>query len=142
MWGSHRRWALVSLIFVSVSLISLSVLFVFCVTLTMGQTVSTPLGRTLDHWTEVRKRAHNLSVEIKKKPWRTYCSSEWPSYGLGWPPEGKLDVTVISAIKDIVFQKGPVLHPDPRILPPGLNLGHKRQGQAPESWRSGKMDPK
>lgn len=78
----------------------------------MGQAVSTPLGRTLDHWTEVRKRAHNLSVEIKKKPWRTYCSSEWPSYGLGWPPEGTLDLTVISAIKDIVFQKGPGSHPD------------------------------
>jgi hypothetical protein len=28
-----------------------------------------PLSLTLDHWTEVRSRAHNLSVEIKKGPW-------------------------------------------------------------------------
>ena len=31
---------------------------------------------------------------------------------IGWPPEGSLDLTVISAIKDIVFQKGPGSHPD------------------------------
>jgi hypothetical protein len=36
----------------------------------MGQTVTTPLSLTLNHWTEVRSRAHNLSVEIKKR-WLT-----------------------------------------------------------------------
>lgn len=30
------------------------------VTLTMGQTISTPLGLTLEHWTEIKTRAHNL----------------------------------------------------------------------------------
>ena len=54
-WRTRRKWVLVS------------ALFVFCVTLMMGQTVSTPLGQTLDHWTEVKKRAHNLSVEVKKE---------------------------------------------------------------------------
>ena len=38
----------------------------------MGQTVTMPLRLTLDHWTEVRLRAHNLSVEIKKGPWQTF----------------------------------------------------------------------
>ena len=70
-WKSHKRQALVS-IFV----VFLSVLFVISVTWTMGQAVSTPLGQTLDHWTEVRNRAHNLSVEVRKGLWRTFCSSE------------------------------------------------------------------
>ena len=39
-----------------------SLCFVLLVTLTMRQTVTL----TLDHWTEVMARAHNLSVEIKK----------------------------------------------------------------------------
>lgn len=51
----------------------LFVLFVFCGIVvmlnldeTMGQTTSTPLTITLDHWTDVKARAHNLSVEVKK----------------------------------------------------------------------------
>ena len=91
----------------------------------MGQTVSTPLGQTLDHWTEVKKRAHNLSVEVKKGHWKTYCSSKWPSFGVAWPPEGTLNLTVIFAIKEIVLQKRPGLHPDqvPYILSGGLSFG-------------------
>lgn len=38
--------------------------FVLLVTLTIRQSVTTPLTLTLDHWTKVRTRAHNLSVEI------------------------------------------------------------------------------
>jgi hypothetical protein len=33
----------------------------------MGQPVTTPLTLTFDHWTDVKTRAHNLSVEVKKK---------------------------------------------------------------------------
>lgn len=95
-----------------VSSVFLSVLFVFLMTQTMGQTVSTPFCQTLEHWTEIRNRAHKLSVEVKTGPWRTFCSSEWPTDNVGWPPESTLDLTVISAIKDTVFQKGPGSHPD------------------------------
>ena len=100
-WKSHKRQALVS-----VFMVFLSVLFVISVTWTMGQAVSTLLDQTLDHWIEVRNRAHNLSAEVRKGLWRTFCSSEWPTYNVGWPPEGTLDLTVISAIKDIVFSEG------------------------------------
>ena len=92
-------------------LVFLCVLFVFCVTLTMGQTISTPLGQTLDNWTEIRNRAHYLSVEVKKKGWRMFCSSQWPMYNVDWPPEGTLDLTVISAIKNIVLQEGSGSYP-------------------------------
>lgn len=63
-------------------LVSLVVLLVFCVGCLlyfvdeMGQTVTTPLSLTLDHWTEVKTRARNHSVEVKRGKWQTYCSSE------------------------------------------------------------------
>lgn len=74
--------------------------------------MTTPLSLTLDHWSEIRSRAHNLSVEIKKGPWRTFCASEWPTFDVGWPPEGTFDLTVIFEVKAIVFQDGPGSHPD------------------------------
>ncbi|KAK1338203.1 hypothetical protein QTO34_001317 [Cnephaeus nilssonii] len=111
-------------------------LFVFLTTyeLTMGQTVTTPLSLTLDHWTEVKGRGRDLSVEIKKGPWRTFCSSEWPTFNIGWPAEGTFDLSVIFAVKEIVFQKEPGAQWDqqPYIVvwqdlvqnpPPGSDLG-------------------
>ncbi|XP_058387550.1 uncharacterized protein LOC131398241 [Diceros bicornis minor] len=80
----------------------------------MGQTMTTPLSLTLDHWTEVRARAHELSVEIKKGRWQTFCTSEWPSLNVGWPPEGTFNLTVILAVRAIVFQERPGSHPDQR----------------------------
>lgn len=78
----------------------------------MGQTVSTPLSLTKDHWTDVRARGQNLSVKVKKKPWMTFCSSEWPVFGVGWPAEGTFYLPTIRAVKAIVFQEGPGSHPD------------------------------
>lgn len=52
-------------------LVSVLCVFVLCVlvySFNMGQTVTTPLSLTLDHWTEVKSRAHNLSVQVKKGP--------------------------------------------------------------------------
>lgn len=49
----------------------------FCVSCDFDD--ETPLSLTLDHWTEVRARTHNLSVEIKKDhgrlfaPWSSQC---------------------------------------------------------------------
>jgi hypothetical protein len=83
----------------------------------MGQAVTTPLPLTLDHWMDVKTRAHNLSVEVRKRPWRTFCSSEWPTFGVGWPRDGILNLPIIYAVKHIVFQN-PGGHPDkvPYIL--------------------------
>ena len=78
----------------------------------MGQTVSIPLSLTEDHWTDIRARRRNLSVIVKKKPWQTYCTSEWPTFGVGWPPEGTFYLPTIRAVKAIVFQEGPGSHPD------------------------------
>ncbi|XP_014388801.1 PREDICTED: predicted GPI-anchored protein 58 [Myotis brandtii] len=96
----------------------------------MGQTVTTPLSLTLDHWTEVKGRGRNLSVEIRKGPWQTFCSSEWPTFNVGWPKEGTFDLSIIFAVKRIVFQKEPGDHPDqqPYIV------AWKDLVQNPPSW--------
>jgi hypothetical protein len=108
----------------------------------MGQTETTPLNLTLDHWTEVRSRAHNLLVEIKKGPWQTFCASEWPAFDVGWPLEGTFDLTLIFEVKAIVFQSTPGSYPDQqpyitgrtssRILHLGSNHGFPSVGQAPK----------
>ena len=95
---------------VLVSLVSVFILSLFLV-FVMGQTVSTPISLTKDHWTDVRARGQNLSVIVKKKPWHAYCTSEWHTFGVGWPLEGTFDLPTIRAVKAVVFQEGPGSHP-------------------------------
>nr|XP_040127527.1 pollen-specific leucine-rich repeat extensin-like protein 2 isoform X2 [Ictidomys tridecemlineatus] len=89
-----------------------------CVSFIMGHSTSTPLSLTLDHWTEVRLRAQNLSFSVKRRTWQTLCASEWPTFGVGWPPGGSFYSPLIRKVRDIVFQPGPHSHPDqqPYIL--------------------------
>ena len=84
--------------------------FVLFVTMMVGQTVTTPLSLTINHWTGVSIGAHSFSVEIKKGPWQTFCSSEWPVLDDGWPPQCTLDLTIILEIKAILFQEEPGSH--------------------------------
>ena len=61
-WPSD--WVLVSVIVI----FCVYILFVsLYVTLMIGQTISTPLGLTLKHWTEIKTRAHNLFVDVRKR---------------------------------------------------------------------------
>nr|XP_012612392.1 uncharacterized protein LOC105867148 isoform X2 [Microcebus murinus] len=78
----------------------------------MGQGKSTPLSLTLAHWKEVRDRAHDLSVIIRKGPWQTFCASEWPSLSVGWPSDGTFNLSVISAVKKKIFAPHPQGHPN------------------------------
>ncbi|XP_029417169.1 uncharacterized protein LOC115069525, partial [Nannospalax galili] len=78
----------------------------------MGQQLTTPLSLTLDHWKEVKSRAHNQSVEIKKHQWITFCSSEWPTFNVGWPRDGTFDSDVILQVKAKIFSPGLTGHPD------------------------------
>ena len=61
---------------------------------------------------DVRARGQNLSVMVKKKLWQTFCTSEWPAFGVGWPPEGTFDLPTIRALRAVVFQEGLQAHPD------------------------------
>ncbi|CAD7673359.1 unnamed protein product [Nyctereutes procyonoides] len=78
----------------------------------MGQTVTTPLSLTLDHWKEVAGRGHNLSVEVRRRRWVTFCSSEWPAFNVGWPRNGTFTIDIILQVKALVFQPGPNGHLD------------------------------
>ncbi|XP_015355555.2 proline-rich receptor-like protein kinase PERK9 [Marmota marmota marmota] len=98
--------------------VSCDVAFTVCVSFIMGQSTSMSLSLTLDHWTEVRFRAQNLSFSVKCRTWQTFCASEWPTFGVGWPPGGSFYSPLIRKVRDIVFQPGPHSHPDqqPYIL--------------------------
>ncbi|XP_073649783.1 uncharacterized protein [Tursiops truncatus] len=78
----------------------------------MGQTMTTPLSVTLSYWTEVRARAHKFSVEVKKGKWQTLCASEWPTFQIGWPPEGSFLLDKIKLLKSKIFNIDPHGHPD------------------------------
>ena len=78
----------------------------------MGQRLTTPLSLTLGHWKEVKDRANNLSVEIRRKKWQILCSSEWPILDVGWPQDGTFNIDCILQVKERVFDAGPHGHPD------------------------------
>nr|XP_048312997.1 uncharacterized protein LOC125414929 [Myodes glareolus] len=78
----------------------------------MGQSLTTPLSLTLDHWSDVSKRASNQTLEVKKKKWQSFCSSEWPTFNVGWPRDGTFNKNVILQVKERVFDKGPHGRPD------------------------------
>nr|P0DP83.1 RecName: Full=Glyco-Gag protein; AltName: Full=Gross cell surface antigen; AltName: Full=glycosylated Pr80 gag; Short=gPr80 Gag; Short=gag-gPr80 [Feline sarcoma virus (STRAIN HARDY-ZUCKERMAN 4)] len=78
----------------------------------MGQTIATPLSLTLDHWSEVRARAHNQGVEVRKKKWVTLCEAEWVMMNVGWPREGTFSLDNISQVEKKIFAPGPYGHPD------------------------------
>ena len=60
----------------------------------------------------MKHRVHNLSVEVQKRPWQTFCTSEQPTLDAEWPPEVTFDLSIILAAKDIVFQGGQGEHLD------------------------------
>lgn len=78
----------------------------------MGQKLTTPLSLTLDHWTEVKARAQELSFPVKKGKWKALCATEWPAFKVGWPAEGSFHRDLIQKIKSVVFQTGSRGQPD------------------------------
>lgn len=65
----------------------------------MGQIVATPLNLTLKHWAEVKSRARNISVEVKKHKWENLHTSELPSFKVGCLALGSLSLTLIQLVK-------------------------------------------
>lgn len=67
-----------------------------------GQTQATPLSIMIDHFKEVRGRAIDLSMEVWKGQWQTFCSSKWPIFNVGWLPEGTFDLPIICWVRDVI----------------------------------------
>lgn len=78
----------------------------------MGQSITTPLTLTLQHWKDVQNIANDQSVEVKKKKWVTFCTAEWPTFNVGWPQDGTFDLHIIFQVKAKVMDPGPHGHPD------------------------------
>ena len=79
----------------------------------MGQCQSspTPLSLMTEYFKEVKKGARDLSVKIKKDRLITFCTTEWPSFHVGWPSEGTFNLETAHQVRDIILwpQAG---HPD------------------------------
>ena len=82
-------------------------------TLAMGRGESTALSLMIDHFSDVRARAYNLSLLLTKSKLITFCSAEWPTFQVGWPPEDTVQPSIIRVVKE------KVMAPDP--------WGHSRQ---------------
>ena len=85
----------------------------------MGQTQSgfSPLNLVTNHFKEVRARARTMSVDVKKSRMVIFCRTEWPSFNVGWPPEGTFDLRTVRRVREIILRPRSE-HPDqiPYIL--------------------------
>uniref|UniRef100_A0A8C9H2J4 Gag protein n=1 Tax=Piliocolobus tephrosceles TaxID=591936 RepID=A0A8C9H2J4_9PRIM len=79
---------------------------------------STPLSLLVNNFKDVKTRGYDLSVELKKGKLITFGHSEWPTFGVGWPPEGTFCLPIITKVKTKIFLPGRSGHPDqiPYIL--------------------------
>jgi hypothetical protein len=66
-----------------------------------GSSKPTVLECMLKHF----KKGFAGDYGIKMSPGRlhTLCESEWPTFGVNWPPEGTLDLPMVRAIYQIVI---------------------------------------
>lgn len=127
-----RRYCAARLLVCILCVCTVCVLVYFCVPLPsgMGPRLTTPLSLTLEHWKDVKGRASNLSVEIRRKKWQTLCGSEWPAFNVGWPQEGSFNIDCILQIKERVFDTG--LHGHPNEVP--YIITWESLAQDPPSW--------
>jgi hypothetical protein len=84
----------------------------------MGQAQVTPKTLLLSHFSEIRAKGHNYGMEIKKGKFDALCSVEWPTFNVGWPPQGTFSLETIKKVRDVINKPGLHGHPDqyPYIL--------------------------
>jgi hypothetical protein len=84
----------------------------------MGQGQVTPKTLLLSHFSDIYAKRHNYGVEIKKGKLDALCSVEWPTFNVGWPPQGTFSLDTIKKARDVINKPGLHGHPDqyPYIL--------------------------
>ena len=72
----------------------------------------------INHFSDFKSKAQDLSLLVKKSKLVTFCSVEWPTFDVGWPQEGTFNPQIIQAVKERVLTPSPARHPDqtPYIL--------------------------
>jgi hypothetical protein len=78
----------------------------------MGQAQVTPKTLFFSHFSEIRAKGHNYGMEIKKGKFNTLCSAEWPTFNVGWPPQGTFSLDTIKKVRDVINRPGLHGHPD------------------------------
>lgn len=77
--------------------------FVFLIVIdVMGQMASSPL--VLTPYLDINVQAHKLSVLMKKSKLVLFCRLAWPTFNVGWCPEGTFDLAIIGAVEETVFR--------------------------------------
>jgi hypothetical protein len=68
-------------------------------------------------WEETRVRTLPWSVwlktlkdlmeimELTPNKFKVLCEKDWPAFGVGWPPEGSLDKTVVNEVYRVIVKK-------------------------------------
>uniref|UniRef100_A0ABI7ZSU3 Uncharacterized protein n=2 Tax=Felis catus TaxID=9685 RepID=A0ABI7ZSU3_FELCA len=92
----------------------------------------------LSHFSDIKERAHNLSTDIRKGKFQTYCMSEWPTFDVGWPQEGTFHLPIILQVKAVIFKDKPDGHPD-QVL---YILVWQDMIENPPSWLKPFLPPK
>lgn len=79
--------------------------FVFLIVIdVMGQMASSPLDVLLTPYLDINVQAHKLSVLMKKSKLVIFCRLVWPTFNVGWCPEGTFDLAIIGAVEETVFR--------------------------------------
>jgi hypothetical protein len=78
----------------------------------VGQAQITPKSLLLSHFSEIRTKGHNYGMKIKKGKFDVLCSVEWPTFNVGWPPQGNFSLDTIKKVHDVINKPGLHGHPD------------------------------
>uniref|UniRef100_A0A4X2M3B4 Core shell protein Gag P30 domain-containing protein n=3 Tax=Vombatus ursinus TaxID=29139 RepID=A0A4X2M3B4_VOMUR len=70
----------------------------------------TPLSVVLQNFKQFRRIAKGYEFQVTKENLSTFCQQEWPTFGVGWPPEGTFDMTITGRVRKIAY--GTPGHPD------------------------------
>ena len=65
----------------------------------MGQNQSTPLSLLLANFRDVQTGGQYLSLDIRRSRLTTFCRSEWPTFGVGWPTERTFCLPIVAKVK-------------------------------------------
>jgi hypothetical protein len=70
-----------------------------------NQSKNTPLECMINNF----KKGFNGDYRVKLTPnkLKVFCEVDWPAFGIGWPPEGSLDKTVVNKAYRVTVKKKP-----------------------------------
>lgn len=69
-----------------------------------------PLECLIENFTDFQERARRYGATVNVYDLRKFCEFEWPTFGVGWPDVGTLDVGPAGAVRAVCY--GSPGHPD------------------------------